>query len=180
MRDMAATVLVREWNGTTGSPTQTDKTSGTLRYKQANDATVDANNPLVKPTSGSQRSFEKWVQLQIGGTGPTGSITNPQWYTDGVNNYGTGILAFIRTTNVASGSFVTPATPANDASGTNQFSYVTGARKNMDAVTAGSPYTGTNTNIADFAVLWMTIDNTVSAPQNPTASETLTWSYDET
>lgn len=177
---MAATVLIREWNGTTGSPTQTDKTSGTIRYRASNSATVDANNPLVKPSAGNFRSFEKWMQLRIGGTGPTGSITNPQWYTDGSNSYGTGISAFIRTTNVASGSFVTPVTPANDASGTDQFTFVTGSRKNMDAATAGAPYSGTNVDIADFAVLWMTLASTVSAPQNPTSSETLTWSYDET
>ncbi len=177
---MAATVLIREWNGTTGSPTQADKTSGTVRYKAANDATVDANNPLVKPSAGSFRSFEKWMQLRIGATGPTGVITNLQFYTDGSNGYGTGITAFIRTTNIASGSFVTPTTPANDAAGTDQFTFVTGSRKNMDAVSAGSPYSGTNTDIGDFAVLWMTLASTVSAPQNPTSSETLTWSYDET
>lgn len=177
---MAATVLIREWNGTTGVPTQTDKTSGTIRYKQANDSTVDAINPLVKPAAGSQRSFEKWMQLRIGATPPTGSITNLQWYTDGSNNYGTGITAFIRTTNIASGAFVTPTTPANDAAGTSQFSFATGSRKNMDAVTAGAPYSAANTDIGDFGILWMTIDSTVSAPQNPTSSETLTWSYDET
>lgn len=177
---MAATVLVREWNGTTGAPTQTDKTSGTIRYKQANDSTVDANNPMVKPASGTQRSFEKWVQLFIGGTGPTGAITNLQWYTDGTNNYGTGVLAWIRTTNVASGSFVTPVTPANDAAATNQFTFVTGSRKNIDTVTAGAPYTGTTVNIGDFAILHFAIDSTVAAPQNPSSSEVLTWSWDET
>lgn len=177
---MAATVLIREWNGTTGAPTQADKTSGTVRYKAANDSTVDANDPLVKPSAGNFRSFEKWMQLRIGGTGPAGVITNLKFYTDGSNGYGSGIDGYIRTTNVASGSFVTPVTPANDAAGTDQFTYNSGAKKDMDAVTAGAPYSGTNANIGDFAVLWMTLGTSVSAPQNPTASETLTWSYDET
>lgn len=177
---MAATVILNEWTGTTGSPTLTDKTSGTVRYKKANNSTVDANNPLVKPTAGNERSYEKWMQLRITGTGPTGAITNLQWYTDGTNSYGTGITAFVRTTNIASGSFVTPVIPGSDAAGTDQFTFTTSSRKNADAVTAGSPYSGTNTNIGDFIILWMTLDTTVSAPQNPTASETISASWDET
>lgn len=177
---MSATVLIQEWNGTTGSPTQTDKTSGNIRYKAANNATVDANNPLVKPTSGSFWSFDKWLQLHIGGTGPTGSITNLGFYTDGTNSYGTGITAHIATTNIASGAFVTPTQRASDAAGTDMFTFNSGSTKNMDAVTAGAPYSGTNANIGDFSVLWMTLATTVTAPQNPTSSETLTWSWDET
>lgn len=177
---MSATVDIREWTGTTGSPVQTIKTSGDLRYKQANNSTVDAVNPLSKPSAGNQRSFEKWCQLRIGATGPTGQITNLQWYTSGTNPYGTGISAFVRTTNVASGSFVTPTTPANDTAGTDQFTFSSGATKNADAATAGAPYTAINTDIGDFLVLWMTLATTVTAPQNPTASATLTHAWDET
>jgi hypothetical protein len=177
---MTAVVQIREWNGTTGSPTQTDKTSGTIRYRQSNAATVDASNPLSKPTAGSTWSFDKWMQLFISTTGPTGSITNLQFYTDGTNSYGTGITAWVKTTNIASGSFVTPTNPGTDSGYSDQFGFNSGAAKNMDAVTAGAPYTGTSTNIGDFAVLHMTLATTVSAPQNPTSSETLTWSYDET
>lgn len=174
---MAATVIIREYNGTSGAEVGTDKTSGTIRFKNADNATVDANNPLVKPSAGVDRSFEKWLRLRITGTGPTGQITNPQFYTDGTNNFGTGISAFIRTTNP--GVYATPAEPGSDAAGTDIFTYNTGSRKDMDAVNAG-PFTGTNTDIADFAVLWMTLATTVTAPQNPTASETITFSYDET
>ena len=172
---MAATVLIREKN--TAGETATDKTSGTVRYKKADDATVDANNPLVKPSAGNDRSYEKWMRLQIGGTGPTGVITSPVFYTDGTNNYGTGITAFIRTTNP--GSFSTPAIPANDASGTDQFSYNSGAAKALDVANAG-PFSGTSVDIADYAVLHMTLATSVAAPQNPTSSETLTFAYDET
>lgn len=174
---MAATVTILEWNGTSGSQTSTDKTSGTIRYKAADNSTVDANNPLVKPTSGSFRSFEKWTRLHIGSTGPTGSITSPKFYTDGSNSFGTGITAFIRTTNP--GSYATPATPADDTGGTDQFSFTSASPKALDVANSG-PFSGTNTDFADFAVLWMTLATTVSAPQNPTASETLTYAYDET
>lgn len=177
---MSATVLIREWNGTTGAPVQTDKTSGSVRYRQSNSAVVDASNPLSKPSSGSTWSFDKWLQLHIGGTGPVGSITNLQFYTDGTNSYGTGITAFIKTTNIASGAFVTPTNPGTDTGYTNMFTFTSVSGKNMDAVTAGAPYSGTNLDIGDFSVMHMTIDSTVTAPQNPTTSETLTWSWDET
>ena len=92
-----ATVLIRGWNGCTGSPTQTDKTSGTIRYKQNNDSTVDAVNPLVKP-SANIAAILREIGCSCASARParTGSITNLQWYTDGTNNYGTGITAFIR------------------------------------------------------------------------------------
>lgn len=173
---MAATVDIMEWNGTSGSEASTSKTSGTVRFKKADNATVDSNNPLVRPGGGgTDRSYEKWLRLRIGGTGPSGSITNPQLYSDGGNGLGTGVSAYIRTTNP--GSYATPAIPGNDSAGTNLFTYVTGSRKDMDAVNAG-PFTGTNTNIGDYAVLWFSIADTAGPGTTP--SETLTWTYDET
>jgi hypothetical protein len=125
--------------------------------------------------AGSDRSYEKWTRLRITGTGPTGEITNPNFYTDGSNNFGTGITAFVRTTNP--GSYATPAIPANDTGGTSVFTYNSGSKKDIDVANAG-PFTGTNVNIADYVVLWMTIDNTVTGP-GPTASETYSFSFDE-
>jgi hypothetical protein len=175
---MSASVFIYEWNGTSGSQASTDKTSSTVRLKSADDSTVNIANPLVKPSTGNHtRSYEKWLRLHIGSTGPTGSITNPKWYTDGTNSFGTGIHLYIRTTNP--GSYATPAVPADDSAGTDAFSFSSSAKKNMDVANPG-PYTGTSTDIADWAVIWMTLDDTVSAPQNPTASETLTWAWDET
>lgn len=177
---MSATVHAREWNGTTGSPTQTNKESADIRYRQSNSATVDANNPLSAPTSGSTWSFDKWIQLQIGTVGPVGQITNLQFYTSGTNPYGTGITALILTTNPASGTFVTPTNPGTDTGYTNQFSFTSSAGKNMDATTGGAPYSGTSVNIGDFSQIHMTLATSVTSPQNPTASATLTWSWDET
>jgi hypothetical protein len=174
---MAATVLIYEWNGTSGSQASTDKTSGTVRFKVADNSTVDANNPMVKPTAGSNRSYQKYLRLHIGGTGPTGQITNPNFYTDGTNNFGTGISMYVKTTNP--GSYATPAVPSDDSAGTDAFTYSSSAKKAINVANA-DPYTGTNTDIADFVVLWMTLATTVSAPQNPTSSETITFSYDET
>jgi len=169
---MAATVTLNEHNSSTPD-TRTDKTAGTIRCRTTDSAAVDSNNPLQKPApSGFTRSYEKWLQLRIGATGPGGVITNLQFYTSG--NAGGGATVFVRTTNAT--VYATPAVPANDAAGTNATTYVTGARKSLGA----GPFSSVNTNIGDFAVLWMTLDDTVSAPQSPTSSLSLFLSYDET
>ena len=62
---MAATVEIQEKNGAGGTPT--NKASGTVRFKNADDATVDTANPLVKPPSGYDYSFEKWLIFNVTG-----------------------------------------------------------------------------------------------------------------
>ena len=171
---MAATVTINE-NNTSVAGTRTDKTSGTVRFKKADDANVDINNPLVKPSAGNDRSYEKWLRARIGSTGPIGQITNLQLYSSG--SLGSGAVVYARTTNP--GVYATPVIPANDTAGTDLSTFVTGARKSL-GVTNAAPYTGTNVDFGDFAVLWATIDNTIAAPQNPTTTMTVTMSYDET
>ncbi len=174
---MAATVTVREWNGTSGSEVSTDKTSGTVRAKNADNATVDANNPLVRPASSSDYSFLKYLRLHIGGTGPSGTISNLELYSDGTNNYGTGITIWIKTTNP--GSYSTPVKATTTTGFTDIFTYSSGSRKDMDVAKAG-PFSGTNIDIGDYAQMFMEVASTATAPQNPTSSETITFSWDET
>jgi len=169
---MAATVTINEHNTSTPD-TRTDKTSGVIRCRANDSATVDANNPLQKPGSGLfTRSYEKWLQLRIGATGPGGVINNLQFYTTG--GAGGGAVVYVRTTNPT--VYATPAVPANDSAGTAATTYTSGARK-----AAGTgPYSSINTNIGDFIVLWMTLNDTVAAPQSPTSNLNIFVSYDET
>ena len=46
---MPATIQIHEMSALDSG---TDKTSGTVRFKDADNATVDANNPLVIPDAG--------------------------------------------------------------------------------------------------------------------------------
>lgn len=172
---MAATVLIREKNG--AGQAATDKTSGTIRFKNADDSTVNASNPMVKPVAGTDRSYEKWLRMYIDTTGPSGVITSPVFYSDGTNNFGTGITCFIRTTNP--GSYSTPAEPSDDSAGTSIFTYNSGSTKAIDAINAG-PFSTTSTDFGDYMVLWMGVTTTVTAPANPTSSETITVSWSET
>lgn len=173
---MAAVVNIMEWNGDQSAPTSGSKTGGTVRWKKADNLTVDINNPLVKPTAGSDRSYDKWLRLRCEGTAPTGQITNIQFYTDG-GSLGTGITVYAKTTN--SGSYKSPEIPASDTGYTDASTYVVGSRKNMLTVNAG-PFTTAFTDMGDFLMIHMTIGTTVTAPQNPTTSQTLTFTYDET
>jgi hypothetical protein len=167
---MAATVLIYEHNGV--GETKTDKTGGVIRCKAADDANVDSNGNLSQPTGGAvARSYEKWIRLAIGGVGPGSSISNLQLYATG--STGAGSTVYVRTVNPT--VYATPAIPGSDAAGTDVTTFTTGARKSLGA----GPYSTINTDIGDFAVLWMTITSAIAAPQNPTPSLSLFLSYDE-
>ncbi|MFQ5954718.1 MAG: hypothetical protein ACE5JZ_06625 [Kiloniellales bacterium] len=183
---MAANVIIEEWNGTGGSETRTDKTSGTIRFKNADNATVDLINPLVVPGSGQEYSFEKWVRLAIAG-GSFTQVDNLQVYTDGANNFGTGIKAWY----AIAGTYMTPVIPneSNDppqspAAGSPQenmadlFGLTSGAPGDLDANNPG-PYTdgSPQETIGDFIVMVMEVETTAS--NGVLTAETLTFSYDE-
>lgn len=164
---MAAIVTIGEKNGAGG--TYTDKTSGTIRFKNADNATVDSANPMVIPSSGVDYSFEKWLRLRIGATGPSSQITNLKFYTDGSNGMGTGVALYAK----AVASYATPAEATSTAGYTSAFSYTSGAALSLGA----GPYSTINTEIGDHCVMMMTVADTASPGTTP--SETLTFSYDE-
>jgi hypothetical protein len=162
---MAATVQIIEKNGAGGTPT--DKTSDTIRFKNADNATVDTSNPLVKPSSGTEYSFEKWLRFNVSGGSYT-EITNVKAYSDGSSGLGTGIGCYAK----AVATYATPAEATSTAGYTNFFTYTSGS-----ALTLGAgPYTSTGEK-ADHLVMIMTVDNTASGGITP--AETLTIAWDE-
>ena len=176
---MAATVLIEEWTGTTATPAQTDKTSGTVRFKNAANATVDNNNRLVVPTSLREYSFEKWLRLTVT-VAPDVDIDNLRAYPDAGNSFGTGIKVWY----AVDGAFTTPAEPANtndppqhDATPmTDLWAASSGTPIDMDAINTG-PFTGTG-DIGDFLVLVMEVET--NAANGALTAETLTFAFDET
>jgi hypothetical protein len=167
---MAATVLIREKNG--AGETATDKTSGTIRFKNADDATVDLNNPLVKPGAGVDYSFEKWLRMNVS-VAPAGNITSPKFYMSGSAE--TGQALYIKTTNP--GTYSTPAEATATTGYTDAFSYTSGSPKAIDVANAG-PYTGTGDK-ADYMQMMMTVGTTIAAP-GTLAAKTMTIQWDET
>lgn len=188
---MAANITIMELNGAApGTPT--DKTSGTVRFKNADDATVDLNNPLVVPTSNTEYSFLKVLRLRDNGDLYT-QISNIRAYTDGVGfqlGSPTTAKAWAATDSVYTAPYAPtetndpPQYSSDGAAGSPQttmvdlFTYTSGSPLDMDAYFAG-PFTPGSPSefIGDFMYLCCEIE--VGATQGLLTAETLTFSWDE-
>jgi hypothetical protein len=182
---MAATVIINEYNGAGG--TKTDKTSGTVRFKNADDANVDLVNPLVVPGSGQEYSYEKWLRLEITDAGGFTQIDNLRAYSDGANGFGAGVKLWY----AAAGTYMQPVVPseASDppqsaAAGspvenmTDFFTSSSGSPIDLDGINTG-PFTDGSPaeEIGDFLVLVMEVEP--GASQGVLSAETLTFAFDE-
>ena len=176
---MAATVNVRELNGAGETPTTKD--GGTVRFKNADNATVDLVNPLIVPTSNREYSFEKWLQMYIGATGPSSQITALEFYMDGAKGWQAGVKLWAK----AVAGFSTPAVPTetNDppnldvngtpGAGTDAFTYTSGSPLSLGA----GPFSSTSTAMGSYLILCLEVE-IASTPALLTA-ETATFEYDE-
>jgi hypothetical protein len=181
---MAATVIINEW---TAIQTHVDKTSATVRMKNANNATVDLLDPMVVPGSDQDFSFEKWLRLKITDAGGFTQIDNLRVYADGANNMGTGIKVWY----ALAGAWDIPVEPPvgvdppqSSAAGSPQenmldlFALTQGAPGDLDAINNG-PFTdgSPEEHIGDFIVLVGEVET--SASNGITPAEVLTFAYDE-
>jgi len=162
---MVATVLIREKNG--AGETATDKTSGTIRFKNADDSAVDLNNPLVRPPSGTEYSFEKWLRVKLDAP-PSDRISNINFYMDGSKTWSAGIALYVKTT----ASYATPAEATAVTGYVDAFTYNSGSPLAVGA----SNYSATG-DVGSYLVMVMTVDNTVVP--GVLTGETMTISYDE-
>lgn len=162
---MPATVQIIEKNGS--GPTTTDKTGGNVRMKKADNSTVDLVNPLVKPPSGSDWSFEKWLRLNVTG-GTYSQMTNLRAYTDGSSGLGTGVNLWAK----AVSSYSTPVQGSSSSGYANAFTYTSGSPLSLGA----GPYTGTGEK-GDHLVLLAEVQSTAAGGLTP--SETTTFGWDE-
>jgi hypothetical protein len=161
---------ITSYHGNTGS-TSNNVEGTTIRFKQADNDTVDANNPIPIPGSGSNYSFIKNFRFNIdaGGGAPSNLVNNLKVYSDGSNGLGTGVGLVVKT----SATYVDPI-----AQGTTQL----GSTTDVFTYTSGSPLavTGSSTGtgaFGDYVVMQMSVAST--ATQGTTPSETITFSYDE-
>lgn len=162
---MAATVQILEKNGAGG--TGTDKTSGTIRFKNADNATVDLVNPMVVPGAGTDYSYEKWLRFNVSG-GSYSQITSIVAYSDGSNGLGTGVGLYAKAVT----TYATPAEATSTSGYTDWFTYTSGSPLSLGA----GPYTSTGEK-ADHLVMICTVASTASG--GLTSSETLTLAWDE-
>lgn len=162
---MVATVQIIEKNG--AGPTTTQKDGGTVRFKNADNATVDNNNPMIVPGAGSDFSFEKWLRFNIT-VAPSTELDNLKFYTDGSIGFGTGVTWWAKAVT----AYATPTEPSASTGYTNAQSYTSGSSLSLGA----GPFTGTGEK-GDHLVTMLEVASTAS--QGALTGETGTFSYDE-
>jgi hypothetical protein len=123
---MAATVEIRSYHGATAD-SGTDVAGGSIRFKQADNDTVDANNPIPIPAAGTNYSYLKQLRFYAATT-PSNTINNLKFYTDGANGYGTGVTLGAKApaayTGTATSGSTTSLTDSGATFGTDIVGYV--------------------------------------------------------
>lgn len=174
---MPATVETRVNTG--AGPTSA--AAATVRLKNADNNTIDANNPVVRPLAGVNYSFWKTIHFHCTGA-PDTSISNVKLYTDGALGW-TGITTYVgdqqtdtyvqATGNSDSGDEMV-ANHSQISSRTDLFSYTSGSP--LD-VSLASTWDNTTGRITAYVVLQAEVSNTANGGAQ--AAETATWRYDE-
>jgi hypothetical protein len=179
---MAATVVVNRLTGVGPTATNIKSINTVANAQDTHEATAStSSNPIKIPAAGTNYSY--WVVTRLETTvGPTGTVNNLRWHTDGSNNFGTGVGCNVQT---ATGYVQATGTVGETGTILNTANYGTLAAAPADcfARTSGSPLsvTGSTTTTGQFGdrvVYQLTVGTGASA--GTTGQETFTWLYDET
>ena len=162
-----------------------------IRFKTADDATIDANNPIPIPDAGTKRSYWKQISMECT-TAPDTQVDNVKFYTDG-GGFGTGVTVKLGTETPTknsgsdAGYEVATGTPGDTGDemvaahagltgSADAFGFTSGSTKTLSISEAGSIINaiGETTN---YLIFQMEVVSTAS-PGNLT-DETWTIQYDE-
>lgn len=181
---MPATVDIVRLTGTTPGTPSTITGINTRANSFDSHTTADTTSPVQIPAAGSNYSF--WVNTRLTcSVTPAGTINNLRWYSDGANNFGTGITligneatAYTQATGTA-GQTGVQLTAAAYTGGTltppvDPFTFTSAAPKSLTG-SISNPTTGQFGSLFVYQLV-------VGATASPGASgqETFTWKYDET
>ena len=171
---MAATIQIHQL--TSDATTGVNKTSGTIRFKAVPATTstaVDATDPLVIPGAGTDYSYCVKIRAYME-TPPGTNITNLRWYSDGTNNFGTGIAVTAKNIGTTFGSYY----DTGMSGGADLFSYNSGAPLDGDTTDTG-PFEPADDDsyIGDIIELQMSVAST--ATNGALSAEALTLAFDE-
>ena len=179
---MAATVYIRRWTGDGGGPTKTNITSTNTRANAEDGHSIaGTTNSILVPVVGFNYSY--WVATRLSVEAITGgTVDNLRWYTDGTNNFGTGVTC---KSNTASNYTQATGTPGQTGTqlATGNYSSLSGTPVDIFTFTSASPKTVTGTtsttgDLGDFFVYQIEVAS--NAQSGATAAETFTWKYDDT
>lgn len=158
-----------------------------LRFKQADNPTVDTNNPVVIPAAGTGYSY--WKQIYLACTvAPDTQVDNVQFYTDGTSFQTTNCLVVVglqfpvRSDGVTTGYDVADGsavmTTHTDISGTaDAFDYTSGATLSGPSISESGTLIDAVGETTNYLVLQLLV--TSSATPGDQANETFTFQYDE-
>lgn len=163
-----------------------------LRFKLADNPTIDTNNKLVIPAADTNYSF--WKQVYLYCDDPDGnSLDNLKTYADGENNFGTGVdlqvaLQFPVKNSGASTGYDVAAGSGDTGEELTTHTDVT-TKASIFTYTSGSPLTGPTiseagavidlaTETSNYLVFQMDVASTASPGELP-VDETITIQYDE-
>lgn len=167
---MAATIQIHEMSA---ADTGADKTSGTIRFKDADNNTVDSNNPLVIPAADTAYSYTKKVRAYMEAP-PNTQISNLRWYSDGSKGWEAAVGLNCKNLGTTWGANYKTAM----SGGADFFGKTSGSPLDGDGTDTG-PFVPAddNTYIGDLIELQMSVAST--ATQGTLATESITCAYDE-
>ena len=148
-----------------------DKTSAIVRFKSADETTVNTANRLQIPAADTNYSYTKQLRAYFN-SAPSIDIQDIRAYSDGSNDFGTGIGVQYDVSGLFAPNIDT------DIAGTDFFTKTSVASIDMDAVNTG-PHTGTGYK-GDFLRIQMTVHHDASPGSLAALAEPLTVAYDET
>ena len=179
---MAATVTIRRWTGSVSSPTKTNITSTNTRANAEDAHSISGtNNSILIPAAGS--NFSYWVSTRLSVDAiQSGTVDNIRWFTDGTNNFGTGVTCV---GNIASNYIQATGTPGQTGTELSTNTYSTLSAPPVDVFSFSSSFPqnipGSTSQVSDLGSFFVyQIQVASSASAGATASETFTWRYDDT
>lgn len=179
---MAAAVVITRWTGDSNSPTKVNITGINTRANAEDAHTISGTtNSILVPAVGFNYSYWVSTRLSISAINQ-GTVDNLRWYTDGTNNFGTGITCIGN-----SASSYTQATGTTGQTGIqlNPSVYPSLASSPVDvfSFTSSSPKSvpGSASSAGDFGDFFVyQIEVASSAQSGATSQEVFTWKYDDT
>ncbi|MCP6727658.1 MAG: hypothetical protein KJI69_06630, partial [Patescibacteria group bacterium] len=157
-----------------------------LRFKQADNATIDSSDPMPIPTAGTE--FSRWKQIYlVCTTAPDTQVDNIRFFTDGTN-FGTGITVRVADQFPVKTDLLDTGYDVSDANAVMTTHTDITTSSDAFTFTAASPLSGITIGEAGaiidainetthYIVLQMEVISTAS-PGNLT-DETFTLRYDE-
>jgi hypothetical protein len=176
---MAATVTIRRTTG--AGPTVSAARTAIRSSTSDSDYTTETTNPIPIPGAGTNYGY--WVSTRLScDVAPAGTINNLRWYSDGSNNYGTGITCKGQEATGYVQATGTPGTTGTQLT-TGNYATLTGAPVDVFGLTTGSPKSlaGSTTGTGNFGSYFVYQHEVASTAGPGTLSgETFTWKWDET